>query len=82
MRLQEGQQYFVNRITFVGNSTTHDSVIRRKMSLVEDGVFNTDALKNSIKRINQLGYFKPLEEGKDVDLHEDRRTRRTRSTSG
>jgi outer membrane protein insertion porin family len=68
MRLQEGERYFVNRITFVGNSTTHDSVIRRNMNLVEGYNFDTNALKNSIKRINQLGYFKPLEEGKGVDL--------------
>ena len=38
MRMQEGQQYFVNRITFVGNTTTRDNVIRREMRLVEDGV--------------------------------------------
>ena len=39
------------------------------MRLVEDGVFNTEALKYSIKRLNQLGYFKPLEgPGKDVDV--------------
>jgi outer membrane protein insertion porin family len=69
MRLQEGLQYFVNRITFLGNATTHDTVIRREMSLVEDGVFNTEALKYSVKRINQLGYFKPLEEGKGTDIN-------------
>ena len=68
MRMQEGLQYFVNRITFVGNSTTHDTVIRRQMRLAEDGVFNTEALKSSIKLLNQLGYFKPLEGGKDVDV--------------
>jgi outer membrane protein insertion porin family len=68
MRLQEGLQYFVNRITFVGNSTTHDTVIRRQMRLVEDNVFNTEALKSSIKLLNQLGYFKPLEGGKDVNV--------------
>jgi outer membrane protein insertion porin family len=68
MRMQEGKQYFVNRITFVGNSTTHDNVIRRELRLYEDGVFNTEALKYSIKRLNQLGYFKPLEGGKDVDV--------------
>jgi outer membrane protein insertion porin family len=28
---------------------------------VEAGVFNTEALKHSVKRLNQLGYFKPLE---------------------
>ncbi len=31
------------------------------MRLLENGVFNTEALKFSIKRLNQLGYFKPLE---------------------
>jgi outer membrane protein insertion porin family len=61
LRLQEGKQYFVNRITFVGNTTTRDNVIRREVRLVESGVFNTEALKYSIKRLNQLGYFKPLE---------------------
>ena len=61
LRLQEGKQYFVNRITFAGNTTTRDPVIRREIRLLESGVFNTEALKYSIKRLNQLGYFKPLE---------------------
>jgi outer membrane protein insertion porin family len=61
MRVTEGQQYFVNRITFTGNTTTRDNVIRRELRLVEAGVFNTEALKYSIRRLNQLGYFKPLE---------------------
>ena len=68
MRMQEGMQFFVNRITFTGNTTTRDNVIRREMRLVEDGVFNTEALKFSVKRLNQLGYFKALEGTKDVDV--------------
>jgi outer membrane protein insertion porin family len=69
MHMQEGEQYFVNRITFLGNTTTHDRVIRREMQLVESGVFNTEALKQSVKHLNQLGYFKALEgnEGVQVD---------------
>jgi outer membrane protein insertion porin family len=66
MKMQEGEQYFVNRITFKGNTTTRDNVIRREIRLLENGVFNTEALKFSVKRINQLGYFKQLEEGSDV----------------
>jgi outer membrane protein insertion porin family len=61
MRLQEGDQYFVNRISFSGNTTTHDTVIRREMRLYEGGVFNTQALKNSVLRVNQLGYFQNVE---------------------
>ncbi len=68
MRMQEGEQYFVNRITFVGNTTTRDNVVRREMRLVENGVFNTEALKYSVRRLNQLGYFKPLDPQKDAEV--------------
>ena len=61
IRVQEGAQYFVNRITFMGNTQTRDNVVRRELALIEAGVFNSQALKYSIQRINQLGYFKPLE---------------------
>jgi outer membrane protein insertion porin family len=67
MRLEEGKQYFVNRITFAGNTTTRDNVIRREMRLYEGAVFNTEALKYSVRRLNQLGYFKPLE-GEAIDV--------------
>ena len=62
IRIQEGEQQFVKRITFTGNSSTRDEVIRRELQLVENGVFNTAALQTSIRRLNQLGYFEPLEE--------------------
>ena len=61
LRLQEGEQYFVNRITLTGNTTTHDEVVRRELRLLENGVFNSEALKYSVRRLNQLGYFKPVE---------------------
>jgi outer membrane protein insertion porin family len=71
LRLQEGKQFFVNRITFAGNTTTRDNVIRREVRLVEGGLFNTESLKYSVKRLNQLGYFKPLE-GNDKDMKVDK----------
>jgi outer membrane protein insertion porin family len=67
IKLNEGKQFFVNRITFLGNTTTRDNVIRREMRVWEGGVFNTAALKDSIRRLNQLGYFKPLE-GKPEEM--------------
>jgi len=75
MRLQEGQQYFVNRITFVGNTSTRDNVIRREMRLVEGNVFNTEALKYSIRRLNQLGYFEQINE-------QDQNAIKTEKTAG
>jgi outer membrane protein insertion porin family len=68
LRIAEGKQYFVNRITFAGNTTTHDAVVRRELALLEGGVFNTEALKYSVRRLNQLGYFKPIEDQKNVKV--------------
>jgi outer membrane protein insertion porin family len=68
MRMGEGKQFFVNRLRVTGTTTRRESMIRREVRLVEGGVFNTEALKYSIKRLNQLGYFKPIEGGKDVDV--------------
>lgn len=64
----EGEQFFVNRITFHGNTTTRDNVIRREVQLYENGVFNTEALKFSVRRLNQLGYFKPIEEQTAIQI--------------
>lgn len=71
MRLEEGSQYLIHRINFTGNVTTQDRVIRRELALLEGGVFNTEALKYSIRRLNQLGYFKPIE-GTDKDVTIDK----------
>jgi outer membrane protein insertion porin family len=68
MRVQEGKQYFIDRITFVGNTTTRDNVIRREVRLYENGVFDTEALKFSVRRLNQLGYFKPIEDQKNIKV--------------
>ena len=69
IRITEGEQFFINRITFTGNTTTRDSVIRRELgTLLEGAPFNTEALKVAVRRVNQLGYFKPLEEQKDVKV--------------
>jgi outer membrane protein insertion porin family len=80
MRMQPGKQYFVNRITFVGNTTTRDNVIRRELRLYESGVFNTEGLKASIKRLNQLGYFKSLEGGEAIDVQKTPGTQGTETS--
>jgi outer membrane protein insertion porin family len=61
LAMEEDKKYYVGKITFTGNTTTRDKVIRREVFLNEGDVFNTEALKLSIRRINQLGYFKPME---------------------
>ena len=55
LTMDEDKRYYVGQINFTGNDSTRDKVIRREVYLNEGDVFNTEALKLSIKRINQLG---------------------------
>jgi outer membrane protein insertion porin family len=66
VRMEEDKQYFLGKLTFVGNDQTRDKVIRREVYMNEGDVFNTEALKMSIKRVNQLGYFKPMESAPEI----------------
>lgn len=67
LKMQEDKRYYVGRIRIVGNDTTRDKVVRRELFLDEGGVFNTEALKTSVKRVNQLGYFKPIEDFPELE---------------
>jgi outer membrane protein insertion porin family len=66
LSIEEDKQYFVGKINFAGNDSTRDKVIRREVYLTEGDVFNTELLKLSIRRINQLGYFKPIEKAPEL----------------
>jgi len=68
LRVNEGPRYLINQIRFVGNTTTRDRVIRRELRVYEGGVFNSEALTISLRRLNQLGYFKPIEDQKNVQV--------------
>ena len=71
VKMEEDKQYFLGRINFTGNDSTRDKVIRREIYMNEGDVFNTEALKMSIKRVNQLGYFKQMESAPDIKPSED-----------
>lgn len=70
----EGSQFFVRRIDFVGNTTTRDKVIRRELLIDEGDVFNTRLWELSILRLNQLGYFEQLKENEAAEIKRDTRT--------
>ncbi len=55
--VKENDQVYVNRITFSGNVTTRDKVLRREILLREGDVFRINYFRNSLLRVNQLGFF-------------------------
>jgi outer membrane protein insertion porin family len=67
VHISEGEQFKVGRIEFQGNERTQDKVLRREIRLFEGGLVNIGAVKNSVLKVNQLGYFK-LEEEDPVDI--------------
>lgn len=58
VRVTEGDQYRVGRLEFKGNTRTRDKVLRREFRVQEGTLLNMGAIKNSLFKVNQLGYFK------------------------
>jgi outer membrane protein insertion porin family len=59
--VNKAPRVYVDRIEIVGNTVTHDNVIRRQMRIVEGDAYNTFKMKRSKIRIKQLGFFKEVE---------------------
>ncbi len=60
INIDEDRQFFVNRISFRGNTTTRDKVIRREVMLQEGDLFSSQLWDVSLLRLNQLGYFEEI----------------------
>ena len=73
LSVDEGKQFFVRRVDFVGNSTTRDKVIRRELLIDEGDMFNSRLWELSILRLNQLGYFEALKESESATITRDTR---------
>ncbi|MEK6289326.1 MAG: outer membrane protein assembly factor BamA [Acidobacteriota bacterium] len=55
--VEEGKQYTLRRLEFIGNTFTRDNVMRREVLLNEGERYNESMWDLSILRLNQLGYF-------------------------
>ncbi len=71
--IEEGRQYTLHRLEFVGNTYTRDKVLRREMLVAEGEIFNQQLWKASILKLNQLGFFEEIKE-EDAELKPDDRT--------
>ncbi len=69
--VDEGKQFFVRRIEFVGNTTTRDKVIRRELALEEGQVYNSRLWEMSLLRLNQLQYFEQLKPDQDSETKQN-----------
>jgi outer membrane protein insertion porin family len=57
MRVFEGPQYTINRVSLKGNDVTNDKVVIREIRTLPGQKFNKDLLIRSTREISQLGNF-------------------------
>jgi outer membrane protein insertion porin family len=69
--ITEGKQFTLRRLEFLGNTFTRDYVLRREILVNEGDVYNQRAFEISVLRLNQLGFFDPLDAERDADFRTD-----------
>jgi hypothetical protein len=69
----KGRPYHIGRIDFMGRQHYSDAVIRRNMLLAEGDLLDEKLLRQSLMRINQMGFYDPLTE-RDVHIQTDEDT--------
>jgi outer membrane protein insertion porin family len=66
--IDEGKQFTLRRLEFIGNTFTRDNVLRREVLMNEGDIYSQTAFEYSVLRLNQLGYFNDIDKEKDADF--------------
>jgi outer membrane protein insertion porin family len=69
--IDKGELVKISRVDVNGNTRTRDNVIRRDLAVEEGGTFNSKAVRESVQKLQRLGYFEdvavtPKEAGEDM----------------
>jgi outer membrane protein insertion porin family len=59
MRIYEGNQATINKITVLGNTKTHENVVRRELFSMPGDLFSKTNITRSIRELANLGHFDP-----------------------
>ena len=73
-KFTENKQFSLNRLEFEGNVVTRDKVLRREFMIPEGAPFRLELFRNSMLKINQLGFFDVSTSEPDVDLNPEDNT--------
>jgi len=59
--IEPGNRTYVNRVTFTGNASTADDVLRREMRQLESAPASSNLIEFGKVRLERLGYFSEVE---------------------
>jgi outer membrane protein insertion porin family len=68
--IREGEPAYVREVRIVGNTYTHDRVIRNRLFLFPGDVYSQDRLIRSVESIQALGFFEQLPPQEAIDFRE------------
>ena len=74
MRIMEGPQATINKVTINGNDRLYDNIVRRELRTKPGDLFNRSALERSYREIAQMGHFNPENIQPDVRPNSDNGT--------
>ncbi|MDO5655142.1 MAG: POTRA domain-containing protein [Flavobacteriaceae bacterium] len=66
IRIREGEQARWNRVTFNGNTQTHDHVIARELYTRPGDLFSKSDIQRTYFKLGSLGYFDPQQITQDI----------------
>jgi len=72
LEVEEGRQFTLRRLEFIGNTNTRDVVMRREVLLNEGDAYNKRYWDLSMLRLNQLGLFDEIKEKDAITRTNDR----------
>jgi outer membrane protein insertion porin family len=72
--ITEGKQFSLRRLEFQGNTYTRDNVLRREVAVNEGDIFDKALWDFSVLKLNQLGFFDPIDKDKDAELRTNEET--------
>src|SRR5262245_15996888 len=70
--VDEGRQFTLRRLEFIGNTNTRDVVMRREILLNEGEPYNKHFWDLSMLRLNQLGLFEEIKDKDAISRTDDR----------
>jgi outer membrane protein insertion porin family len=72
LEVDEGRQFSLRRLEFIGNTNTRDVVLRREVAVDEGSAYNKRLWDYSLMRLNQLGLFDEIKDKDAITRTNDR----------
>ncbi len=72
LEVEQGIQVYIERVDISGNTKTRDKVIRREIPFVDGSLYSAKRVKDTKRRVKNLGFFDEVNVTKKVGSSEDK----------